>query len=103
MKNYNKDQHQQKPGGVVNIIKDLLVAGSGTQANTGLKWGVGNVLTRTVLKRLPTPLNFVVPIIAEKLINKDTVDTGRDVLIKGLKWVKKVTDEKPVTTLQEYR
>lgn len=105
-KDYNYiGENEPKPstGGAVNFIKELLVAGSaGNATSTGLKWGVGTVLTKTVFRRLPAPLNFVVPIIAEKVITKETIDGGREILLKGLKWVKKVTDDKPVSTIQQY-
>ena len=95
------DKDQQKPtsGSAVGFIKDLLAAGSGNAANTGLKWGVGSVLTKTVFRRLPAPLNFVVPLIAERVITEQTIDSGREILLKGLRWVKKATDEKPFPAL----
>ncbi|WP_221390660.1 hypothetical protein [Dyadobacter sp. NIV53] len=106
MKKYDNNLHhneqKQTSGGAVNLIKDLLIASSGNAASTGLKWGVGTALTKTVFRRLPAPLNFVVPIIAEKIITKDTVDSGREILLKGLRWVKKATDEKPEVKLQPY-
>ena len=95
----NKDQQKSGTTGTVGFIKDLLAAGSGKAANTGLKWGVGSVLTKTVFRRLPAPLNFIVPLIAERVITEQTIDSGREVLLKGLRWVKKATDEKPFPAL----
>ncbi|MCE7061180.1 hypothetical protein [Dyadobacter sp. CY343] len=89
----------QKPkitvSNTVDYIKELLAAGPQSATGRGLELGVGAVLARTALKRLPAPLNFVVPMVVEKVILKHGVDEGRDLLLKGLRWVKKATDEKP--------
>ncbi|CAG5068480.1 hypothetical protein DYBT9623_01211 [Dyadobacter sp. CECT 9623] len=89
----------QKPkvsvSNTVDYIKELLTAGPQSATGRGLELGVGAVLARTALKRLPAPLNFVVPMVVEKVILKHGVDEGRDLLLKGLRWVKKATDEKP--------
>ena len=77
-------------------IKDVMSSGSDGALGKGVELGIGAVLAKTVLKRLPAPLNFVAPLIAEKVIMKYGVDGGREVLLKGLKWVKKATDDKSV-------
>lgn len=81
--------------GTVNYVRDLLTAGPGGATGKGLELGVGAVLARTALKSLPAPLNFLAPLIAEKVIMKHGVDGGRELLLVGLRWLKKVTDEKP--------
>lgn len=73
----------------------MLAAGAPGAAGQGLGIGVGAVLARTALKRLPAPLNFVVPMVVEKVILKHGVEEGRELLLKGLRWVKKATDETP--------
>lgn len=90
-----------KPASESYSFVNSLVA-SGKQAlggGKGLQMGVHTLIARTALKRLPPPLNFVVPMVVEKVILKHGVSEGREVLLKGLRWVKKVTDEpatKPV-------
>jgi len=80
-------------------VKDLLQASApGGVAGKGLELGVGAALSKTLLKRLPVPLNFIAPIIIEKVIVKHGVPEGREVLLKGLRWVKKMTDEKPLVS-----
>lgn len=75
-------------------VKELMTSGPDGVAGKGLEMGVGAILAKTALKRLPLPLNIVAPIVAEKVIMKHGVNGGRDVLIAGLKWLKRVTDEK---------
>jgi hypothetical protein len=81
----------------VGYLKDLFMAGPDGPVGKGLELGVGAVLAKTILKRLPAPFNFLAPFVAEKVIMKHGVDGGRDVLLKGLKWIKKVTEEKEET------
>jgi len=83
----------------VHYVRDLLTAGPGGVTGKGLELGVGAVLARTALKGLPAPLNFLAPLIAEKVIMKHGVDGGRELLLVGLRWLKKVTDETPVEEL----
>lgn len=97
--NYIGRDRQKSPSGTMDFIKEVLAAGSGRAASNGAKWGVGAVLTKTVFRRLPAPLNFVVPIIADKIITQKSVDSGRELLLKGLRWIKKATDEDPVLTI----
>lgn len=97
--NYISKNQPKSSSGTINFVKELLAAGTGKAAHNGAKWGVGAVLTKTVFRRLPAPLNFVVPIIADKIITEQTVDSGREILLKGLRWIKKATDEKPVSAL----
>lgn len=96
----NKDEQEKKSSGVISnlgaattYLKDLLTAGPEGALGKGVELGVGTVLAKTVLKRLPPPFNFIAPIVVEKVIMKHGVEGGRSVLIKGLKWVKRVTDE----------
>lgn len=58
--------------------------------------GVNAILAKTALRRLPPPLNFVVPLVVKNVIVKHGVPEGRELLLKGLRWVKKNTEEKPV-------
>lgn len=78
-----------------SYVKDLfMISAPGGLAGKGIEMGVGAALAKTVLKRLPVPLNFIAPIIVEKVILKHGVEEGREVLLKGLRWIKKATDEK---------
>ena len=90
------EQNKESLGDAVTYVKNLLVSGPQGAAGKGLELGVGAILAKTVLKRLPVPFNYVVPFVAEKIIMKHGIESGREVLLTGLRWVKKVTDEKPV-------
>ena len=76
-------------------VKDLLMSGPGGVVGKGVELGVGAMLTRTVLRRLPVPFNFVAPYVVEKIIMKHGIENGREVLLKGLRWVRKITDDSP--------
>ncbi|MCE6990254.1 hypothetical protein [Dyadobacter sp. CY323] len=78
----------------MNYVKDIF-AGSTEKSGSEIASGVRNMLSKTLLKGLPAPLNLIAPVIVEKVIMKYGVEEGREVLLKGLRWVKKVTDEKP--------
>jgi hypothetical protein len=81
-------------------FKDLLTSGTEGVVGKGLELGVGALMARTALRHLPVPLNFVAPFIAEKVIMKHGIENGRDLLLKGLRWIKKATDENPASGLQ---
>jgi hypothetical protein len=83
--------------GAISYMKDLLTAGPQGVTGKGVELGVGAVLARTVLKRLPVPLNFIAPLVVEKILMKHGVEEGRELLLKGLRWVKKATDEEPAS------
>jgi len=98
MKTKTTEQAESSFNTATSYIKDLLSASApGGAAGKGLEIGVGAALSKTILKRLPVPFNFIAPIIVEKVILKYGVEEGREVLIKGLKWIKKNTDEKEET------
>ncbi|TLU99198.1 hypothetical protein [Dyadobacter luticola] len=65
------------------------------ESSSTIEKGVSNVLVKTVLRRLPAPLNLVAPLVVEKALVQYGIPEGREILLKGLKWVKKMTDEKP--------
>jgi hypothetical protein len=75
-------------------VKDLFMTETpGGITGKGIELGVGAALAKTVLKRLPVPLNFIAPIVVEKVLLKYGVEEGREVLLKGLRWVKKATED----------
>jgi hypothetical protein len=80
----------------VDYFKDLMAAGPTGIAGRGMEIGLGAVLGRTVLRRLPAPFNLIAPLLIEKVIMKHGVEEGRELLLKGLYWVKNATDDKPV-------
>ncbi|MCF0070395.1 hypothetical protein LZD49_07920 [Dyadobacter sp. CY261] len=80
----------------VDYFKDLMAAGPGGVAGRGAEIGLGAILARTALRRLPVPLNVVAPLLIEKVIMKYGVEEGRELLLKGLYWVKKATDDEPL-------
>lgn len=85
---------------VASYVKDLFSAQApGGIAGKGIEIGLGAALSKTVLRRLPMPFNFIAPLVVEKIIMKHGVEEGREILIKGLKWVKKATDEKPLMVM----
>jgi hypothetical protein len=79
-----------------SYLKDLFLEGSKGITGKGSDLGIGAILTKTAFKGLPAPLRFIAPIVVEKVIIKHGVPHGRELLLKGLRWVKKATDEKPV-------
>lgn len=83
----------------VDYVKELMASGPSGIAGKGMEVGVGAILARTALKRLPTPLNLLAPLVIEKVIMKYGVEEGRELLLKGLYWVKKATDEKPLQSV----
>ena len=89
---------EAKGSGTIDFVKDLFATKSDGLVGQGVHSGIAT-LSRTVLRRLPTPLNYVAPMVVEKLIIRHGIPAGTDVLLKGLRWVKKVTDEKPASAL----
>lgn len=82
--------------GTVDYFKDLMAAGPDGVAGRGVEIGLGALLGRTALRRLPAPFNLIAPLLIEKVIMKHGVEEGRELLLKGLYWVKNATDEKPM-------
>lgn len=76
-----------------NTVQNLLNAGSDGVVGKGVEIGVSAVLAKTVLKRLPVPLNFLAPWIVERLILQYGVDGAREMLLRGLYWVKNATED----------
>ena len=89
-----KKAAKSSTGNPLNFVKDIIGGNSGSSGSE-IANGVRTVLSKTLLKSLPAPLNLIAPVIVEKVIMKYGVEEGREVLLKGLRWVKKVTDEKP--------
>ncbi|MPR32752.1 hypothetical protein [Salmonirosea aquatica] len=79
-----------------NLLTNRMV-GKGKKGliGNGLQLGLNAVLATTALRSLPTPLNMILPQVIENAALNYTKKNGRDWLIKGLRWVKKVTDETP--------
>jgi hypothetical protein len=77
----------------VNYVKDLFK--NKAQGMSGVEVGISSILSKTALKGLPAPLNVVVPLAAELVILRYAIPGGRNLLLKGLKWIKKATDEQP--------
>ena len=84
----------------LDYVKNLFSSGSSSGNSKNVQMGVRAVLAQTALRRLPPPLNMVLPMVVEKVILKYGVTEGKEVLLKGLHWVKKVTDEKPENPLK---
>lgn len=81
---------------VASYAKDLFSASvPGGVAGKGVEFGMGAILAKTALKRLPVPFNLIAPVIVEKVILKHGAEEGREILLKGLRWIKKVTDDTP--------
>ncbi len=73
----------------------LLGKGKKGLIGNGLQLGLNAVLAKTALRSLPTPLNVILPYVIENAALNYTTQNGRGWLIKGLRWVKKVTEEDP--------
>jgi hypothetical protein len=80
----------------INYVKDIFLSGSQSASGKNIEMGVSALLAKTALRRLPPPLNYVVPLVVKNVIVKHGVPEGRELLLKGLRWVKKNTEEKPV-------
>jgi hypothetical protein len=61
----------------------------------GIQFGVNTLLSKTAFKRLPGPLSVMVPHVIENVAINYTKTHGRDWLIKGLRWIKNITEEQP--------
>jgi hypothetical protein len=62
-------------------------------AAKGIQAGITALVGKTVFRRLPTPLNYLVPHMVENAIVNYTHRHGEEWLIKGLRWLKEVTEE----------
>ncbi|SEI54981.1 hypothetical protein SAMN04487995_1303 [Dyadobacter koreensis] len=94
MKNKTIGKAEHSILSAASYTKDLLsVSAPGGVAGKGVELGMGAMLAKTALKRLPVPFNFLAPIIVEKVILKHGVEEGREILLKGLKWIKNATEE----------
>lgn len=80
----------------VDYFKELMAAGPDGIAGRSMEIGLGALLGRTALRRLPAPFNLIAPLLIEKFIMKHGVEEGRELLLRGLYWVKNATDEKPL-------
>ncbi len=60
----------------------------------GLQLGVNAMLAKTVLRRLPVPFNFILPYIAQNLVTNYAHEHSEELLVRFLKTVKRLTDEK---------
>lgn len=77
-----------------NLFTNRL-AGKGKKGliGNGIQLGLNAVLAKTALRSLPTPLNLILPQVVENVALNYAKENGRDWLIKGLRWVKKVTED----------
>ncbi len=84
---------KQKIKRLLDYSKELISVGPESTVGKGLDLSLSAVISKTLTKALPAPLNFVVPFVVEKLILLHGVDAGRDGLISALKWVKNKTED----------
>ncbi|WP_026628302.1 hypothetical protein [Dyadobacter alkalitolerans] len=94
--NTGKEETSTPIESTVNYVKNMFLAGPSSSSGKSIEMGVSAILAKTALRRLPPPLNYVVPLIVKNVIVKHGVPEGRELLLKGLRWVKRNTDEKPV-------
>lgn len=80
------------------IANSLLVNKHQSIATKGVQMGVNALLAKTVLKKLPLPLNFILPYLAQNYASNYVYDHSEELMIKFLRFVKKITDEKPEAT-----
>ncbi len=93
-------KEEAKPLAIVsNVAKKMVKTKTGKKGavGTGLQLGINALLAKTVLKRLPFPFNLFVPHMAQNLAfnyaNEFGRGYGRDLLIKGLEWVRDITED----------
>lgn len=79
-----------------NLFSNKLTGGTGKKGliGKGVQLGFNALLSRTILKRLPFPLNLFLPHAIENAAINFVDSNGRDYLIKALEWVKEITEEK---------
>jgi len=93
-------QEGAKPLEIVSSLAQKMVrskTGEKGPMGIGLQMGVNALLARTVLKRLPFPLNLFVPHLAQNLVFNYANEYGREALIKTLEWVRDITEEEVAT------
>jgi hypothetical protein len=102
----NDWKEEVKPLGVVTSVAENLftnkVVGKGAKGllGNGIQLGFNAVMAKTALRRLPTPLNIIVPQVLQNVTLNYIQEHGRDWLIAGLRWFKKVTEsDEPNTEL----
>lgn len=83
---------------VGSIVKNLFtnrLVGKGKKGlvGNGLQLGLNAILAKTALRSLPAPLNILLPHVIENVALNYTEKNGREWLIKGLRWIKKITEE----------
>lgn len=93
-------QDAAKPLNVVasvakNLFTNKLTGSKGKKGliGKGVQLGFNALLSKTVLKRLPFPLNLFLPHALENVAINFVDSNGRDYLIKALEWVKEITEE----------
>ncbi len=93
-------QEGAKPLRVVTTVaknmfsNQLIGKGKKGLIGKGVQLGVNSVLAQTALKGLPLPIRFLLPQVVENVAINYTNTNGREWLIKGLRWIKKITEEK---------
>lgn len=99
-------QEAAKPLNVVGNVAQKLFSNklTGSKGKKGLigkgvQLGFNALLSRTILRRLPFPLNLVLPHALENVAINFVDANGRDYLIKALEWVKEITEEDEVRLL----
>lgn len=94
------DQRDWKKGAeplaiVSSVVQKMVKSKMGQKgpAGMGLQMGINALLARTVLKKLPFPLNLFIPNMAQNLAFNYANEYGREGLIKVLEWVRDITEE----------
>ncbi|MFT4033135.1 MAG: hypothetical protein QM669_12000 [Siphonobacter sp.] len=82
---------------VMHAISGMIAKPDRGFVQLGVARGVDLLLRQTPIGRAAWPIRFIIPFVVKRVASNYVNKTDRtEVLIKSLRWVKRVTDEKPV-------
>lgn len=75
------------------LVSNMVVSKHQGVVSKGIQLGVNAIVAKTVLRKLPLPLNFILPYILQNLATNYAHEHSEAVVVRFLKIVKKLTDE----------
>jgi hypothetical protein len=86
-----------------DVASNMIVNKHQGLASKGLQLGVNAIIAKTVLRRLPVPLNFILPYVAQNLVINYAHEHSEGLLVKFLKIVKHLTEEEKHEERLQYK